>query len=160
MWQRCYVHFLRNATDYVPREVDDDCLQELRWIYDRRDLAEVRRDNAAWLVKWQTKYRKRCDWAEDNIEVGERQPIVSERLPQAREVDQRARAPQSGDQAAHPRRAHLPQHGELLAPGAGAGPRTRAGARIVPKLPPAAAYAIACWVPNSCLTWGFHQDVA
>jgi putative transposase len=39
-WQRCYVHFLRNALDYVPRKVDDDCLQELRWFYDRRDLAE------------------------------------------------------------------------------------------------------------------------
>jgi putative transposase len=29
-YQRCYVHFLRNALDYVPRKVDDDCLQELR----------------------------------------------------------------------------------------------------------------------------------
>jgi len=44
---RCYVHFLRNALDYVPRKVDDDCLQELRWLYDRRDLAEARRDLAA-----------------------------------------------------------------------------------------------------------------
>lgn len=24
-WQRCYVHFLRNALDYVPRRVDDNC---------------------------------------------------------------------------------------------------------------------------------------
>jgi hypothetical protein len=24
VWQRCYVHFLRNALDYVPRKVDDD----------------------------------------------------------------------------------------------------------------------------------------
>ena len=55
-WQRCYVHFLRNALDYVPRKVDDDCLRELRWFYDRRDLAEVRRDLAAWLAKWQAKY--------------------------------------------------------------------------------------------------------
>ena len=45
-WQRCYVHFLRNALDYVPRKVDDDCLQELRWFYDRRELAEVRQDLA------------------------------------------------------------------------------------------------------------------
>jgi putative transposase len=50
-WQRCYVHFLRNALDYVPRKVDDDCLQELRWFYDRRDLAEVRRDIATWLAE-------------------------------------------------------------------------------------------------------------
>ena len=67
-WQRCYVHFLRNALDYVPRKVDDDCLQELRWIYDRRELAEVRGDIAQWLTKWQGKYPKLCDWAEDNIE--------------------------------------------------------------------------------------------
>ena len=67
-WQRCYVHFLRNALDYVPRKVDDDCLRELRWLYDRRDIAEARRDLAAWLAKWQAKYPKLCTWAEDNIE--------------------------------------------------------------------------------------------
>ena len=31
-WQRCYVHFLRNALDYLPRKADDDCLTELRWM--------------------------------------------------------------------------------------------------------------------------------
>src|SRR5688500_16713164 len=67
-WQRCYVHFLRNALDYVPRKVDDDCLQELRWFYDRRELAEVRRDLAQWIAKWQAKYPKLVNWVEDNIE--------------------------------------------------------------------------------------------
>ena len=67
VWQRCYVHFLRNALDYVPRKVDDDCLMELRWFYDRRDLAEVHRDLATWLGKWQGKYPKLCGWVEDNI---------------------------------------------------------------------------------------------
>lgn len=37
-WQRCHVRFLRNAPDCVPRKVDDDCLKELRFMYDRRDL--------------------------------------------------------------------------------------------------------------------------
>jgi putative transposase len=32
VWPRCYVHFLRNALDDLPRKADDDCLQELRWI--------------------------------------------------------------------------------------------------------------------------------
>jgi putative transposase len=68
VWQRCYVHFLRNALDYVPRKVDDDCLRELRWFYDRRELSEVRRDIAAWLLKWQAKYPKLCAWVEENIE--------------------------------------------------------------------------------------------
>jgi putative transposase len=67
-WQRCYVHFLRNALDHLPRKLADDCVQELRWIYDRRDLAEVRRDIAAWLSKWQAKHSKLCDWVEENIE--------------------------------------------------------------------------------------------
>lgn len=67
-WQRCYVHFLRNALDYMPRKRDDDCLQELRWFYDRRELAEVRQDLARWLAKWQDKYPKLCEWVEDNIE--------------------------------------------------------------------------------------------
>jgi putative transposase len=49
-YQRCYVHFLRHALDYVPRKVADDCLQELRWLYDRRDLTEGRRDLAAWIA--------------------------------------------------------------------------------------------------------------
>jgi putative transposase len=67
VWQRCYVHFLRNALDYVPRKVDDDCLMELRWFYDRRDMAEVKRDLAQWIGKWQAKYPKLVDWVENNI---------------------------------------------------------------------------------------------
>ena len=67
-WQRCYVHFLRNALDHMPRKRDDDCLQELRWLYDRRDIAEARRDLAAWLGRWQAKYPKLTDWVEDSIE--------------------------------------------------------------------------------------------
>ena len=66
-WQRCYVHFLRNALDYLPRKADDDCLQELRWIYDRRNLQEANRDLAAWITKWQGKYPKLVDWVESNI---------------------------------------------------------------------------------------------
>lgn len=66
-WQRCYVHFLRNALDYLPRKAHDDCLQELRWIYDRRDLQEAHRDLAAWVTKWQEKYPKLVDWVENNI---------------------------------------------------------------------------------------------
>ena len=46
LWRRPPINFLRNALDYVPRRVDDDCLQELRRLYDRRDLAEARRDLA------------------------------------------------------------------------------------------------------------------
>ena len=79
VWQRCYVHFLRNALDYLPRKADDDCLQELRWIYDRRDLQEAQRDLAAWIGKWQGKYPKLVDWVEGSI--GE--TLTFYRLPRA-----------------------------------------------------------------------------
>ena len=78
-WQRCYVHFLRNALDYLPRKADDDCLQELRWLYDRRDLTEAQRDLGAWLTKWSAKYPKLTNWVEDHI--GE--TLTFYRLPRA-----------------------------------------------------------------------------
>lgn len=76
-WQRCYVHFLRNALDHLPRKHGDDCLQELRWLYDRRDLAEARADLAAWLAKWSARYPRLTGWAEENIE----QTLTFFRLP-------------------------------------------------------------------------------
>ena len=78
-WQRCYVHFLRNALDYLPRKADDDCLQELRWLYDRRDIQEAQRDLAAWVGKWQAKYPKLVDWVEANIT----ETLTFYRLPRA-----------------------------------------------------------------------------
>jgi putative transposase len=77
-WQRCYVHFLRNALDHLPRKKDDDVLTELRWIYERRNVEEARRDLAAWLTKWEARYPRLCDWAEGNIE----ETLTFYRLPQ------------------------------------------------------------------------------
>jgi putative transposase len=78
-WQRCYVHFLRNALDHMPRKKDDDCLTELRWIYERRNVQEARQDLAAWLTRWETRYPKLCEWVENNIE----ETLTFYRLPQA-----------------------------------------------------------------------------
>ena len=67
VWQRCYVHFLRNALDYLPRKADDDCRQELRWLYDRRDLKEAQQDLQAWLLRWAQRYPRLTDWVEAHI---------------------------------------------------------------------------------------------
>ena len=67
-YQRCYVHFLRNALDHLPRKADDDGLQELRWLYDRRSVEEARRDLAAWIAKWEGRYPRLVAWAEETIE--------------------------------------------------------------------------------------------
>ncbi|MFM8983436.1 MAG: transposase, partial [Spartobacteria bacterium] len=62
------VHFLRNALDHLPRKANYDCLVELRWLYDRRNVGEARQDLARWLERWQGKHAKLCDWVEANIE--------------------------------------------------------------------------------------------
>lgn len=67
-WQRCYVHFLRNALDYLPRTADRSVLQELRWLYDRHDVNEARQDLTKWLERWSDNHRKLCEWVELNIE--------------------------------------------------------------------------------------------
>jgi hypothetical protein len=51
------VHFLRNALDYLPRKVADDCLIELRCLYDRRNAEEAHGDLTAWLLRWQESIR-------------------------------------------------------------------------------------------------------
>ena len=113
IWQRCYVHFLRNALDYVPRKVDDDCLQELRWFYDRRDLGRgpARHRRLAGQMASQVS-QALCLGGGQHRGDAELLPAPAA-PPQAHEVDQHARAAQPGDQAAHPRRAHLPQPREL-----------------------------------------------
>ena len=67
-WQRCYVHFLRNALDYLPRKADEQCLRGLRRLYECSDLEEARRELTAWLARWQENYPKLCLWVENNIE--------------------------------------------------------------------------------------------
>lgn len=77
-WQRCYVHFLRNALDHLPRKAGDDCLTELRWLYDRRDGAEARQHLAAWIERWEAKHPKLTTWVEAQIE----ETFTFYRLPQ------------------------------------------------------------------------------
>ena len=68
MWQRCYVHFLRNALDHLPRSADESCLMQLRWIYEHGTIEAARLALGAWLRDWAEKYPKLCSWVEDNIE--------------------------------------------------------------------------------------------
>jgi len=78
-WQRCYVHFLRNAIDHLPRKRDDDCLKELGWLYERRNVKEARADLRAWIARWQSRYAKLVAWVEENIE----ESLTYFSLPQA-----------------------------------------------------------------------------
>jgi hypothetical protein len=52
----------------MARKRVDDCLRELRWLYDRRQLAEPKAGLKAWIEKWQCRCPKLVSWVEDNIE--------------------------------------------------------------------------------------------
>jgi transposase-like protein len=112
-WQRCYVHFLRNALDYLPRKADDDCLQELRWLYERRNLAEAQRDLAAWLGRWQKKYPKLTDLGRGAHRLDADLLSPAAAAPPTLEEHQHARAAERGVAAADAGRADLPQCSEL-----------------------------------------------
>jgi hypothetical protein len=113
--QRCYVHFLRNALNYLPRKADDDCLQELRWRYDRRNLPEAQRDLANWLTRWQkeTPEAHRLGRGEHRLDAHLLPPAAAARP--ALEEHQHDRATQRGVAPPNPGRAHLPERGELPA---------------------------------------------
>ena len=51
----------------------------MRWLYDRRDLEEARRDLHSWFERWADRYPKLCAWVEDNIE----ETFTFYRLPRA-----------------------------------------------------------------------------
>ena len=102
----------------MPRKVDDDCLRELRWLYDRRYLAEATgrtcRPGSA------SGRRPIPSSAPGSRSTSRRRSPSTAAAPasQAPEVDQPPGAPERGDQVAHPRRPRLSQRGKLLAAGA------------------------------------------
>ena len=67
MWQRCYVHVLRNALDYLPRKADDDCRQELRWLYDPAHPQRGAAEPAGVAQTLERRYPTLTDWVEAHI---------------------------------------------------------------------------------------------
>lgn len=68
MWQRCYVHFLRNAAARLPAKIGDECMDELKAIYNCLNMDAARQSLQAWVLKWGDKCQDFCDWVEANIE--------------------------------------------------------------------------------------------
>ena len=50
------------------RQIVQDFVQELCWLYDRRDLQQARLDLVASLKKWQQKYPRLCYWVDSDTE--------------------------------------------------------------------------------------------
>jgi hypothetical protein len=90
------------------------------WIYDRRELVEVRRDIATWRAKWHAKHSKLCDWVEENIE----ETLTYYRLPLAHHKHMKSTNMLERFNQELKRRTHVvphfPQCGKLPAASAGA----------------------------------------
>ena len=69
-WQRCGVHFLRNASDKLPPRVDRGCLDGLKRLYQYEDLTAAQAALKAWVNRWGdvAGYRRLVDWVEENVE--------------------------------------------------------------------------------------------
>lgn len=70
LWQRCAVHFLRNAYDHASHQTDPACLAELKRMWSCTDMAHARRELADWSRRWgeEPSCDKLVTWVEDNIE--------------------------------------------------------------------------------------------
>src|SRR4051794_11672292 len=124
--QRCYVHFLRNALDHLPRQADDDRLQELRRIGARPPAGEAGPGGPPRARRGEGRPRRLAQEVVAPVRPphrlgrGERRGdlhVLPAAAPasQAHEEHEHARTGERGDQAADARRPHLPERGELLA---------------------------------------------
>jgi putative transposase len=68
LWQRCYVHFLRNAVALLPSKIGQDCINELKTIYNCGNINLAHEKLKEWILTWGDKCQNFCDWVEENIE--------------------------------------------------------------------------------------------
>jgi transposase-like protein len=108
-WQRCCVHFLKNAIDHLPRKRDDDCLKELGWLYERRNIKEARADLKARIERGPRPLSKPGGMGRGEHRGDVDVLFAAAGPPQEYEIDEHAGAIQRGDQTPHSRCSNLPQ---------------------------------------------------
>ena len=70
LWQRCCVHFLRNAMDKLSRSADPACLEGLKRLWGHEHVGEAREALGAWVTHWDDEkgFGKLVEWVEDHVE--------------------------------------------------------------------------------------------
>ena len=70
LWQRCAVHFRRNANDRVTRHTDPACTDTLSGMWDHENLDRARAALQAWVERWgdEPGCDKLVTWVEEHIE--------------------------------------------------------------------------------------------
>ena len=68
LWQRCSVHFLRNALSHAPKSIDRQCIEELKRIHDAPSLTAARTMLREWITAWQDRYSALVDFVESSMD--------------------------------------------------------------------------------------------
>ncbi len=70
LWQRCCVHFLRNARDKLSRSADPACLEGLKRLWGCEHVGEAREALGAWVARWgdEKGLGRLVGWVEDHVE--------------------------------------------------------------------------------------------
>ena len=68
LWQRCSVHFLRNALSHAPKSIDHKCIDDLKRIYDASSLSVARTMLKEWIAAWHGLYPALVTFVESSID--------------------------------------------------------------------------------------------
>lgn len=68
LWQRCSVHFLRNALSHAPKNIDHACIDDLKRIFDASSLTNARAMVNQWIATWQNLYPPLVTFVESSID--------------------------------------------------------------------------------------------
>lgn len=79
LWQRCAVHFLRNASDYNTRRADPACLDGLKRMWDYEDVDQAHRALQTWMQRWGDE--SGCDKLVSWVEAYIKDTVAVYRLP-------------------------------------------------------------------------------
>jgi len=66
-WQRLTCIFCAMPSTTSRAKAMTTACRSLRWLYDRRNLAEAQGDLSAWLKRWERRYPRLTDWVEEHI---------------------------------------------------------------------------------------------
>jgi putative transposase len=67
-YQRCHVHFLRNALDHLPKNTSTTACRSCAGSLTAEISLRAKTDLAAWLSKWSGRYERLNNWVEETIE--------------------------------------------------------------------------------------------
>ncbi len=68
LWQRCSVHFMRNAITHAPKSLPRSCIDELKALYEAPSRDVAQQQLRMWVASWHDSAPSFVDYVESSIE--------------------------------------------------------------------------------------------